>query len=87
MRKPSTPGFVRCTDDFPVFVPAKPRSRAVLAALRRFLHERLRLQLREDRTLRPPPPQDARKGALLNDCDSGVWTGLDRGPRMVTYGT
>ena len=44
-------------DDLAVFAPTKPRLQTVLAALRRFLHERLRLQLREERTLLAPVTQ------------------------------
>ena len=52
-------GFCQCRymNDFAVFAPTKSRLRAVLAALRRFLHERLRLQLREERTLLAPVTQ------------------------------
>ena len=48
------PGYVRYMDDFAVFAGTKPRLGAALAALRAFLHEKLRLQLREERTLLAP---------------------------------
>ncbi len=51
------PGHVRYMDDFAVFADTKPRLRAVLEALRVFMHERLQLQLREERTLLAPVTQ------------------------------
>ena len=51
------PGYVRYMDDFAVFAHTKPRLRAVRTALRGFLHKRLRLLLREERTLLVPVTQ------------------------------
>lgn len=47
------PGYLRC-DDFAVFAPAKPQLRTILAAHRELLRDRLRPQLREERTLLVP---------------------------------
>ena len=51
------PGYVRYMDDFAVFAEDKPRLHRTLGAIRGFLQETLRLELREERTLVAPVTQ------------------------------
>ena len=48
------PGYLRYMDDFAVFADDKPRLHRALAAIRSFLRETLRLELREERTFVVP---------------------------------
>ena len=53
------PGYLRYMDDFAVFADTKAALRSVLEATRVFLRERLRLELREERTRLAPVTQGA----------------------------
>ena len=53
------PGYLRYMDDFAVFADDKPRLHRTLAAIRRFLQETLRLELREERTIVAPVSRGA----------------------------
>ena len=51
------PGYIRYMDDIAVFADDKPRLHLAIAAIRDFLYETLRLELRDERTLLSPVAQ------------------------------